>query len=194
MLRIILLIFLFIVSCSLKVIPEERVTLRVLNADVETGYTGKPVKLGEIELSEMLATERILYKEKNRFGYFAKNKWVCTPDCMLERLLLKNFNYLRDDGESELRLEILDLYADFSGEIPRVILTVKAELKRGSEIKTKLFHIERESEYSEEGLFKTFNEVVEEFLKKLDEWINKVSLAPGEERYLNIIFSIKECV
>jgi len=174
MLRIILLIFLFVVSCSLKVLPEERVTLRTLDAKVEKSYGGKPIKLVSVEISEMLATERILYKEKSHFGYFAKNRWVCPPDCMLERLLLKNFDYLGRHGDAELSLKVLDLYADFSEENPKVVLTVIGELKKNSKIKSRLFHLERESGKSEDELFEAFNGVVGDFLKELDGWIKEV--------------------
>ena len=175
MLRIIVLTLLFIASCSVKVFPEEKITLRALDAKVDTSYTGEPIRLGDIEISNMFTSERIMYKEKNRFGYFAKNKWICSPDCMFERLLLRNFSYLGDKGSLELSLEILDLYVDFSGRKPRVVLTVRAELRKGSEVRRKLFHFERESGNSEEEIFGAFNIVTQDFLKGLDLWLKEIN-------------------
>ena len=175
MLRIIVLTLLFIASCSVKVFPEEKITLRALDAKVDTSYTGEPIRLGDIETTDMFATEKIMYKEKDRFGYFAKSKWSCPPDCMFERLLLREFSYIGDKGKSELSLKILDLYVDFSEEKPKVIFTVRAELRKGSKTTHKLFHFERESGNSEEEIFGAFNVVTQDFLKGLDLWLKEIN-------------------
>ena len=164
---------LLVVACSPKIFPEEKIKLRALGADLTTFSANFSVDLKDIDTEGYLATDRILYKKGNTFGYFIKNKWICPPDCMIERLLLRHFNYLNGKGSSELYLKIIDLYADFSENIPKVILTVRAELKKDSSRKIRIFHYEKKFNNSEEAVFKAFNEVTTKFLRDLNEWLKK---------------------
>lgn len=171
--RIIALLLVFIFGCSPKIFAEKEVTLRSLDAKVKNVSCKRAVKLGDIELSDRLATEKILYKEGDKFGYFSKNKWICAPDCMLRYLLLRNFSCFGRNGSTEINLEVLDLYADFSGNNPKVVLSVKAELKEGNCYRTKIFHFEKETENTEEAIFRAFNKVTREFLEELGIWMKK---------------------
>ena len=172
MLRILLFLLVLIYSCSPKIFPEREVKLRLLEARVENSYSPVFVKLEEIILPDYLSTERILYKEGNSFGYFAKNKWACSPSCMFEKLILKNFKYINEEGEAELKLYLLELYVDFTPKRPNVVLSIRGELQNDGRNKTKLFHYRKESEMDEESIFETFNEVVKSFLKDLNDWIS----------------------
>ncbi|WP_461829467.1 hypothetical protein [Aquifex sp.] len=127
----------------------------------------------EIDVEEHIASERILYKKGNTFGYFERNRWICAPDCMLERIILRSFERHNKSGSSVLRLKVIDLYVDFSDKKPRAVLTIRAELKEHSRNRMKIFHFERQSEASEEAIFKTFNEITTEFLEELQKWINE---------------------
>ena len=172
MIRIIfLLTFALLISCTPQIFPEKEVKLRALS--VETSLKGSviPIKLEGIELSDYLTTQKILYKKDISWGYFAKNLWICTPDCMIKNLILKNINYLGETGKGKLKLEILDMYIDFSKEKPEVVLTINAKLEVKGKLKRKIFYIRKKSQPNEDAVFKTFNEVAKEFLVNLHNWI-----------------------
>ena len=171
-LKLLPLFVLLIISCSPKIFPEERVKMRALETSLKS-YKSLPIASVEIEVEEHIASERILYKKGNTFGYFEKNRWICSPDCMLERIILKNLKLQNKSEGSVLKLRVIDLYVDFSEGKPKAVLTVRAELKGNSEDNVKIFHFEKTSEASEREVFKTFNEITTEFLEKLAEWIKE---------------------
>ncbi len=140
------------------------------------GY--KKIDFFEIETFPPIDTNLILYKKNSEYYYYAKSKWICSPGCMLKKIILSKFNYIEENIKikKHLKLIIYDFEPVFLDNETNNYAFIKIRgIILNSEFlpeKTKDFSYKIKIEkLTTDNVVISFNKGITKFLKDLDKWI-----------------------
>lgn len=169
---LLILLLWFISSCSTKLIPEKKVNYYSLDVSIPEIKNSKNITLFTIDGVEYLLTSKIAYRENYRWGYFQTGEWICSPDCILEKNLIKNLPYIRGNSKNKLFIKILDFYVDFQPDGIFVVSSFKVNLQTESKEIGNVFNYRLKVENNGmENIILNFENVISNFIKDLDIWL-----------------------
>jgi uncharacterized lipoprotein YmbA len=166
-------LLIFLSSCSPKIIPEKTISYYSVDVQKVELKNKNSVNLMSVDGIDYLLTKKIAYRENYKWGYFQKGEWICSPDCMLTKNLLKNLPYLSENSDNKLYIKILDFYVDFQPDSAYSVASFQVSLKKGKDEYSKVFNYKVKTKNSIKDIVKGFDEALQYFIKDLDSWLSE---------------------
>lgn len=172
-----LMLSLFLVSCSIKVKNQNNTGYSYLSPKVNLTFNKSLscINLDSVE-SNKLYNNYILYEADGQYDYFAYSKWINSPPTMLKDFILESINYIKLDPYAKYRLKILlfDFEPHFNKTNSFFYFKARAFLYNSSYelLSSKMFNYKVEiRQKTNESMIICASKATEDFLRNLNEWL-----------------------
>jgi cholesterol transport system auxiliary component len=172
-----LMLSLFLVSCSIKVKNQNNTGYSYLLPKVNLTFNKSLscINLDSVE-SNKLHNNYILYEADDKYDYFAYSKWINSPPTMLKDFILESVNYIKLDPYAKYRLKILlfDFEPHFNKTNNFFYFKARAFLYNSSFklLSSKMFDYKVEfTQKTNESLLAAASKATEDFFRNLNEWL-----------------------